>query len=131
MLNELAKKIHGYAKEKGWWKNPRSPLEIHMLCVTELAEASEEVRNNHPPVWVTGVHGAVVPIEHLAWESFVYTDKDQIKHLKPEGELIELADTMIRILDYCGFKGWDIEKAIEIKVAFNLTRSERHGGKVL
>lgn len=36
-----------------------------------------------------------------------------------------------KIHGYAKEKGWDIEKAIEIKVAFNLTRSERHGGKVL
>lgn len=48
---------------------------------------------------------------------------------KPEGIPIELADCIIRILDYCGKEGIDIEEAIKIKHEYNLTRPYRHGGK--
>lgn len=48
---------------------------------------------------------------------------------KPEGELVELADTVIRIMDYCGAKGYDLENAIHLKKEFNKTRSYRHGEK--
>ena len=48
---------------------------------------------------------------------------------KPEGVAVELADAIIRILDYCAFAGIDIEKALEIKHEYNKSRPYRHGGK--
>ena len=48
---------------------------------------------------------------------------------KREGVAVELADCMIRILDYCGHAGIDIEEAIRIKHEYNKTRPYRHGGK--
>lgn len=41
----------------------------------------------------------------------------------------ELADCIIRILDYCGYADIDIEKAIKIKHEYNKTRPYKHGGK--
>lgn len=41
----------------------------------------------------------------------------------------ELADCCIRIFDYCGAKGIDLEKALLKKIEFNKTRPYRHGKK--
>lgn len=103
-INQFVKKIHATAKKKGWWKKKRSPLEVQMLVVSEIAEATEEVRKGMPSSYLG--------------------DND-----KPSGELIELADACIRIMDYCGYMKWDLEKAIKDKMAYNETRSYRHGGK--
>jgi len=104
-LEKWTKYIHRWAKRKGWWEFPNSPLEIHMKIVTEAAEATEEVRSGNPDVWF-----------------------DE-KTMKPEGEAIELADAVIRIMDYFGYKKWDLEKMIALKMRFNETRPYRHGGK--
>ncbi|WFR64178.1 hypothetical protein P9222_08390 [Paenibacillus amylolyticus] len=50
---------------------------------------------------------------------------------KPCGIPSELADIVIRVLDVCGHYGIDLEKAIQEKMAYNATRPQRHGGKVL
>lgn len=50
---------------------------------------------------------------------------------KPEGMGAELADVVIRIMDYCGFAGIDLESLILQKHEYNKTRPYRHGGKVL
>ena len=106
-INELVKEAFKNAVEKGWHDKTNSPLEYHMLIVSEIAEATEEVRN-----------------KKLA----VYTASDSSK---PEGELIELADAIIRIADYCGFMHWDLEAAIKMKMEYNKTRPYKHGGKAI
>lgn len=41
----------------------------------------------------------------------------------------ELADVIIRVLDYCGYAGIDIDAAISQKHEYNKSRPYRHGGK--
>lgn len=104
-LHELQKEIHEVAKASGWWDGtPRSPLEIFMLAVSELSEAVEDVRAGNPEFYKEGE--------------------------KPCGEAIEVADCIIRLLDYAGYRGWDMEELIRVKVAYNATRGYRHGGKL-
>lgn len=108
MLNELTQQIHQNAVEHGWWDEPRTFGEIIALCHSELSEALEEYRNRRLPTEVyIGNNG------------------------KPEGIPIELADAIIRILDYCGYAGIDIDAAISQKHEYNKSRPYRHGGKVL
>lgn len=95
--------------------------EILMLCVSELAEALEEYRAGKPNIYY-----------NVEGEEILYADGEACeKHerRKPEGVAVELADCMIRILDYCGHAGIDIEEAIRIKHEYNKTRPYRHGGK--
>ena len=61
---------------------------------------------------------------HAATETYYRKDG------KPEGIPSELADVIIRIFDYCGYAGIDIEKANKEKHEFNESRPYRHGGKV-
>lgn len=116
-LNELTKEIHKNAVEHGWWDDERSFGDIVALCHSELSEALEEYRNNKPYMYFVETNGFEV-MEMSEWNGE-----------KPEGIAIELADCIIRILDYCGRVGIDIEKAIEIKHEYNKTRPYKHGGK--
>jgi len=123
-LNELVTDVHQTAVEKGWWDGgDRNPLELHMLMVTEVAEATECARSDLPTIYAEVPGPNDLPIHT--------TDIDRIisEVLKPEGEAIELADVVIRIMDYFGKKDWDLNEAIEMKIAFNKTRPHRHGGK--
>ena len=89
--------------------------------VSELAEALEEYRAGKPNIYY-----------NVEGEEILYADGEACeKHerRKPEGVAVELADCMIRILDYCGHAGIDIEEAIRIKHEYNKTRPYRHGGK--
>jgi NTP pyrophosphatase (non-canonical NTP hydrolase) len=111
MLNKLRDEIHETAKEKGWWDEKRSVGDMIALCHSELSEALEEYRSK--PQLVRDIYYDTVKLE------------------KPEGFPIELADTMIRILDIMGRYDIDADKVMGIKMAYNKTRSYRHGGKAL
>ena len=103
-INKMAEIAHETSVEKGWHEEPRTPLEIHMLMVSELAEATEQVREDNPALWY-GIDG------------------------KPEGEAVELADVVIRIGDYFKSNGWNLAAVIADKMAYNKGREHRHGGK--
>ncbi len=104
-MNELAKEIHGIAAEHGWWENPPSFGETVALCHAELSEALEEYRNSNPYVW-----------HHVG---------------KPEGIAVEMADCLIRILDWFAYEGLDVDSIVREKMEYNKTRPYRHGGKAL
>lgn len=44
---------------------------------------------------------------------------------------VELADTIIRIMNYASHTGLDVAGAIIEKAAYNSTRPHKHGGKVI
>lgn len=118
-IAELQKEVHQLAKSKGWYDEGliKSPLECHMLVVSEICEAVEEVRKGMPDIY------------QRVGNALVYPDGVWNEHIKPEGEAIELADAVIRILDYCEYQGINLEQAIKLKHEYNKSRPYRHGGK--
>ena len=122
----LQRVIHQMAKSKGWYQIERRPLEFHALITSEVAEATEEVRNGKPDVYVVGKNGEAIPVPTgLDPETMMAAIDDR----KPEGEAVELADAVVRILDYAEYKGWNMSSIIQSKIKYNETRSQRHGGK--
>ena len=109
-INEMRDAAYKNSVYKGFYDEPATLGDRLILMVSELAEVLEEYRN----------HRAITEIYYNA-------DKPN----KPEGIPIELADAVIRIGDFCGYYGVDLEGAIDLKMKFNSTRSYRHGGKKL
>jgi len=100
-LNDLAKICHE-ANIK-WWIDLQTgePLKRNkgeLLCLihSEISEAMEAERKN--------------------------LMDDKLPHRK--GAEVELADAIIRILDYCAAFGFDIQGAFEEKMLFNSTRAD-------
>lgn len=104
-INEWAKVIHENAVAHGWWDDERSFGEIIALCHSELSEALEEYRSGKPMYYIEGG--------------------------KPEGIAVEMADCIIRILDWCEHEKIDIEGFIARKHEYNKGRPYKHGGKVI
>lgn len=86
------------------FKEDDLPLKIALMH-SELSEALEEWRAGRVSTWFSG---------------------DQ---RKPEGLPIELADLAIRLFSYCGANGIDLERSIQLKHDYNVTRPYKHGGK--
>jgi NTP pyrophosphatase (non-canonical NTP hydrolase) len=120
MLNDLARDIHENAVNHGWWESERSFGGIIALCHSELSEALEEYRNGKPMFYY-------MIEEHNA--KIMQTDIANYNGEKIEGISVELADCIIRILDYCGKENIDIENIIKMKHEYNKTRPYKHGGK--
>lgn len=110
-LDELCNTAHEAAKEKGFWDEDKHKLEVYALIHSEISEAVECVREAAPAIYYNAkvVDGVVE------------------KSGKPEGELIELADAVIRIADYCGYMGWSLEEAVKAKLQYNKERPYKHG----
>ena len=101
-LRRLQERIHATAKAKGWWDEPREIGTAIALMHSELSEALEAARHGNPP-------------------------DDKIP--QHNGVEAELADTIIRILDFAEGDGYDVIGAMLAKMDFNDGRSVRHGGK--
>lgn len=95
-ITELVEKAHNDAKKAGWHNKPRDDGTFLMLMVSEIAEAMEGLRKN--------------------------LMDDKLPHRKMAE--VEMADAVIRIADWCGLKGYDLEGAIKEKMAYNLIRED-------
>jgi NTP pyrophosphatase (non-canonical NTP hydrolase) len=100
-LNQLAAEIH--ENNHRWWHDletgarlERNKGEMLMLIVSEISEAMEGERKN--------------------------LMDDHLPHRKMAE--VELADAMIRIFDYAGAYGFDLDGAVAEKRAYNAVRKD-------
>ena len=100
-LNDLARDCH--AANATWWHDPatgervtRNKGELLMLMVSEISEAMEGERKG--------------------------LMDDKLPHRKMAE--VELADALIRIFDYAGAFGYDLDGAVAEKRAFNAKRAD-------
>jgi hypothetical protein len=101
MLNAYAKTCH--AANHKWWHDletgerlDRNKGELMMLIVSEISESMEGARKD--------------------------LMDDKLPHRKMEE--VEMVDALIRIFDYCGAFGFDIQGAFEEKMAYNKVRKD-------
>ena len=100
-LNTLARECH--ADNQHWWHDPatgerldRNKGEMLMLMVSEISKAMEGERKG-------------------------FMD-DKLPHRKMVE--VEFADALIRIFDYAGAYGFDLDGAVREKRAYNATRAD-------
>lgn len=97
----MANANHGIATAKGFWDQRRNEGEALMRIVEEIAEGSQWLRQGHAQ-----------PSDHIP---------DYL------GIEEELADAVIRIMDFGEGMGYRVADAVIAKMKFNLTRPYKHG----
>lgn len=100
------KKVGEINRDHGFHDVNKDPVRSIALIISEAVECMNELRDGHG-------------------EQEVYYNADG----KPEGAPIELADIVIRCMDFAYIYGIDLEKAIVEKVEFNKSRPYLHGKK--
>lgn len=126
-INTLCKAAHDNAVEHGFY-NDAANIDPHLLFAktialihSELSEALEADRKNKH---------AKVTLYHSILET-QQGDKDAQRHwfelLIKDTVEDELADAVIRIFDYCGYAGIDLEAHIVEKMNYNKLRPKQHG----
>lgn len=125
-INELVKEIHQNAVEHGFWDGDRCFAETVALCHSELSEALEEDRKGNPLVYYLCARTNSPCTECEEFEYPNGCQEDWLK-AKPEGVATEMADCVIRIFDWAGHVGIDLEKIIMEKHEYNKSRERLHG----
>lgn len=95
-IKQMQVEIHSQNKQMGWWDKPREKGTLLCLVHSEISEAMEGERKD--------------------------LMDDHLPHRKMAE--VELADAVIRILDYAEAFGYDIESAMLEKIRYNQTRAD-------
>jgi NTP pyrophosphatase (non-canonical NTP hydrolase) len=115
MFNELAKEIHEGNAARGFWEGERKLTEVAMLTVCELSEAIEADRKKY---WSEKIH--IDLLKHEFDKDFFFENiKDTVQD--------EIADAIIRILDFSHKFNIDLDFHIKAKLQYNASRPYKHG----
>lgn len=107
-LNEMAKEVHEWSKGHGFWDHEHIDVAGGGVIVSNPSIGPEKICLMHSEL-----------SEALESERDGDTNTEE-----------ELADTVIRILDFCGWRGYDLEGAITKKMEVNRQRPYKHGRQI-
>ena len=121
-INKLCEQAHRNAVAHGFYDDD---IDEHLLFTrnialihSELSEALEADRNGHRADWEA----------YDKYDGRTTVEDNFVRHIKDSVE-DKLADAVIRIFDYCGHAGIDLERHIRVKMAYNALRPAKHNKK--
>ncbi len=109
MIDGVARHVHEEIELTGFYDDVDDDDPRHVACVAGLisSEVNEMIETVREPT--------MLPAPKIGPE---FTHEEE-----------EAADTFIRHLDYCGWRGISLGAAVRAKLKINKSRGHRHGGK--
>lgn len=120
VLNALAAQCHNMAKAKGFHDDHARvahaiidlPDDVHRWFESTTEQAEIARMHSELSEWLEGIRKPNQPDQHLP--TFLSAE-------------VEAADLIIRVLDTCGKRGYDIGNALKAKLEYNGNRPFKHG----
>lgn len=131
-ISELQERAYQQSADRGFHDDEptegRALLSLNAeriaLMHSELSEALEELREGRRAGELYYSGG----FDMVSTQERIQVDRAG-RPRKPEGVPSEMADVVIRVLDFCGANGIDLETIITEKLDYNASRAPMHGGK--
>jgi NTP pyrophosphatase (non-canonical NTP hydrolase) len=114
-LNELRDEAFVTATEHGFHDMTANFGELLMLVVSELSEALEADRLEK---WAGSMFLEERGLDPVRYDLYIRGTVEE-----------EIADAVIRLLDFAGVYGIDLDWHVAAKMAYNKTRPSKHGKK--
>lgn len=141
-VRDLVHQSHKNSADHGFWSDPETaettPSKLALIH-SEVSEALESYRNPEsdslvpvPEAIISKLLGNWFATEGSEeWERRNEAADEMLAlyskwEKKPKGLDIEMADIVIRVADFCGKHGIDLDAAVQRKHAYNVTRPMRH-----
>lgn len=118
-IDDAATEIHTDVYSHGFWNEAEHTTNILQNINTQLSDKYEiDLKISKLGLVMSEVAEAIEAVRKRSMD-------DKITDMS--GEVVELADTVIRILDYCGKYNLCLGEAIAKKLEYNSTRPYKHG----
>lgn len=118
-ITEQCNVVHALVRSKGFWDHEKLHVQIDEI-ISALTKSSDGIYLDNPSIWAE----KIALIQSEASEILEALRRDDIA-LEQE----ECADLLIRLMDYCGARGFDLGSAYVAKMAKNAERPHLHGRK--
>jgi hypothetical protein len=110
-FDALASEIHAWARAQGFYDNEQTVVRDPILGDVEGRVTNTSLRSEKLMLIVTEVAEVMEALR----------DGDE------ENEAEEVADVLIRLLDYAAWRGFSLDREVEAKMVVNRQRPRLHG----
>lgn len=138
-FTDMQNLMHGNAVSHGWWDEPAYKKTLKALLLAPdgsgsttgtdadrkaIQDAINAIPDYNPAEKIALMHSELSEaLEGLRGDN----KSDKLENFTAEEE--ELADVVIRAMDYAGKRGLRLAEAIVVKGNYNISRPYKHGGK--